>query len=61
MLFGAAIYAEVYPALKTNVLAWADFGKITLPGILGINHWIVIGILIIAFCSLFYFFEKKGV
>jgi uncharacterized membrane protein YedE/YeeE len=61
MLFGAAIYAEVYPALKTNVLAWANFGKITLPSILGINHWIVIVVLIIVFCSLFYFFEKKGV
>ena len=61
MLFGAAIYAEVYPALKTNVLAWGNFGKITLPGVLGINHWIVIVVLTIAFCSLFYWFEKKGV
>ena len=61
MLFGAAIYAEIYPALKTNVLMWGNFGEITLPGVLGINHWIVIVVLIIAFCSLFYWFEKKGV
>jgi len=61
MLFGAAIYAEVYPAIETNVLAWGNFGKITLHGVLGINHWIVIVVLIIAFCSLFYWFEKKGV
>jgi len=59
MLFGAAIYAEVYPALKTNVLAWGQFGKITIPGILGINHWIVIVVLIIAFTGLFFWFEKK--
>ena len=60
MLCGAAIYAEFYPALKTNVLAWGKFGKITLPEILGISHWIVIAGLIIVFCSLFYWFEKKG-
>ncbi len=59
MLFGAAIYAEVYPALKTNILDWGKFGKISLPGILGINHWIVIVALIIAFCSLLYLLEKK--
>ena len=59
MLFGAAVYAEVYPTLKTNVLAWGQFGKITIPGILGINHWIVIVILVILFVSLFFWFEKK--
>jgi len=59
MLFGAAIYAEVYPGLKSNVLALGKLGKITLPGVLGVNHWIVIGVLIIVFCSLFYWFEKK--
>jgi hypothetical protein len=60
MLCGAAIYAELYPALKTDVLAWGRFGKITLPEILGISHWIVISGLIIVSCSLFYWFEKKG-
>ncbi|PXF57991.1 MAG: YeeE/YedE family protein [Deltaproteobacteria bacterium] len=60
MLCGAAIYVELYPALKTNVLAWGKFGKITLPEILGISHWIVISGLIIVSCSLFYWFEKKG-
>ena len=59
MLLGAAIYAEVYPALKTNVLAWGKLGKITLPGVLGINHWIVIAVLIILFVGLFFLFEKK--
>jgi hypothetical protein len=60
MLCGAAIYAELYPALKTDVLAWGRFGKITLPEILEISHWIVISGLIIVSCSLFYWFEKKG-
>jgi len=34
--------------------------KITLPGALGINHWIVIVILVAAFIALFRWFEKKG-
>ncbi|HEN20805.1 MAG TPA: YeeE/YedE family protein, partial [Desulfobacteraceae bacterium] len=56
MLLGAALYAEAYPALKTNVLAWGKKGQITLYGILGINQWVVILILIIVFCCLFYWF-----
>lgn len=59
MLLGAAIYAEVYPALKGNVLRWGSFGKITLPGILGINHWIVIMAFVIAVIGLFFWLEEK--
>ena len=59
MLVGAAVFAEVYPTLKTTVLAWGKFGKITIPQILGINHWIVIGFFIIACLALFWFFEKN--
>ena len=60
MLLGAAIYAELYPAMKGTVLTWGNFGKITLPSVLGINHWIVIVILVVAFIILFRWFEKKG-
>ncbi len=60
MILGAAIYAEFYPALKGTVLTWGNFGKITLPSVLGINHWIVIVILVVAFIILFRWFEKKG-
>jgi hypothetical protein len=60
MILGAGIYAELYPMMKETVLTWGNFGKITLPNILGINHWFVIVILIIAFVGLFRLFEKKG-
>jgi hypothetical protein len=60
MLAGAAVFAEVYPFLKGTVLTWGDFGKITLPSLLGINHWIVIAVFIVAGLFLFRFFEKKG-
>jgi hypothetical protein len=48
--------------MKQTVLTWGDFGKITLPAVLGINHWIVIVIVILvaAFIALFRWFEKKG-
>jgi uncharacterized membrane protein YedE/YeeE len=60
MLAGAAIFAEIYPALKTSVLTWGDFGKITLPQILSVNPWIVIVLFLIAAVWLFRWFEKKG-
>jgi len=60
MLAGAAVYAEAFPLLKKTVLTWGDFGKITLPQVLGVNHWIIIFIFIIGGSALFYWFEKKG-
>lgn len=60
MLFGAAIYAEVYPAMESSVLTWGNFGKITLPDVTGINEWILIVLLIIIFFLLFRFLGKKG-
>jgi uncharacterized protein len=59
MLAGAALFAECYPALKTSVLKWGDFGKITLPQVLGINHWIIIVVFIAGGILMFRWFEKK--
>lgn len=60
MLAGAAVYAEAYPLMKRTVLTWGDLGKITLPGILGVNHWMVVPVFILAGLGLFYWFEKKN-
>jgi uncharacterized membrane protein YedE/YeeE len=60
MLAGAAVYAEAYPLMKRTVLTWGDLGKVTLPGILGINHWIVVLVFVLAGVGLFYWFEKKN-
>ena len=60
MLGGAALYAEAYPAMKTTVLTWGDLGKITFPQVLGVNHWIIIAIIVIGGLLLFRWFEKKG-
>lgn len=60
MLAGAALFAEFFPIMKRTVLTWGNYGKITIPGILGVNHWIVIVIIIILGILMFRFFEKKG-
>jgi uncharacterized protein len=59
MLTGAALFAEAFPVLKNTVLKWGVYGKITIPEVLGINHWIVIAIFIIGSIALFRWFEKK--
>ena len=60
MLVGAALYAEAYPGLKQSVLTWGDLGKITLPQVLSVNHWVIIPVFIIGGLALFWWFEKKG-
>jgi len=60
MLAGAALYAEAYPAMKATLLSWGVFGKITLPQILGLGHWPVIGVFAAVVLVLFAIFEKKG-
>lgn len=59
MILGAGLYAEFYPQIKAGVLGCGDFGKVTLPGALGVNHWIVIVVLIALFIGLFAWFEKR--
>jgi YeeE/YedE family (DUF395). len=60
MLVGAGLYAEAFPFMKKTVLTWGDYGKITLPQMLGINHWIVIVVFVAGGIALFRWFEKKG-
>ena len=59
MLAGAALFAEAFPFLKTTVLKWGDFGKITLPQALGVNHWMVIIPFAIGTVFLFRWLEKN--
>jgi uncharacterized membrane protein YedE/YeeE len=60
MLVGAAIFAEVYASLKTNVLTWGNFGEITLPQLLGLSHWVIVPAFVVGALVLFWWFEKKG-
>ncbi len=60
MVAGAALYAEAFPLMQRTVLTWGNFGKISLPQLLGINHWLVIVVFIGGALLLFRFLEKKG-
>jgi len=60
MLTGAGLYAEAYPIIKKTILTWGDFGSITLPQVLGLNHWFVIPVFVVGALALFRWFEKKG-
>lgn len=60
MLVGGALYAEAYPLMKRSLLTWGDLGKVTLPGMLDVSHWLVIPVFILAGVALFIFFEKKN-
>ena len=60
MLAGAALFAEAFPVMQDTVLTWGVLGKITLPQILNVNHWLVIIPLLIAGLAMFRFIEKKG-
>jgi uncharacterized membrane protein YedE/YeeE len=59
MIFGAALYAEAYPGIKNNLLVWGARGKITLPEILHVDHWIVISALAALVIIFFIWCEKK--
>jgi uncharacterized membrane protein YedE/YeeE len=59
MLVGAAIFAEVYPFLKKTILTLGDYGKLTMPQIVGINHWFIIPILILSLLIFFLWIERK--
>jgi uncharacterized membrane protein YedE/YeeE len=59
MLVGAAIYAEVHPAMKKSLLTWGVFGKVTLPGVLEVSPWTIIPVFITLLFLVFVWFEKK--
>ena len=59
MLAGAALYAELFPLMKSTVMAWKDFGNIGLPETLGLSPWIIIPIFWAIVLALFAWFEKK--
>jgi hypothetical protein len=54
------VFAEAYPALKASVLTWGDYGKVTLPGLLGVWHWPVIVAFVAGGVLLLRFVERKG-
>jgi hypothetical protein len=59
MLLGGGLYAVVYPFMKAYIIPIGNFGKITVPQVLGVSHWIVIIVLAVVSLLLFRFFENR--
>ncbi len=59
MLVGAGIFAEVYTFIQGSLLKWGDLGKLTIPKVLGVNHWIIIPIVWVILILILMGLEKK--
>jgi uncharacterized protein len=42
ILIGAGLYSEVYPFIQNHLLKLGDYGKLTVPALLGVGPWLVI-------------------
>ena len=60
MIVGAGLFAEAFPFLEKTVYTWGNLGRITLPRILGVSHWIIIPLFIAGALLLFRWLEKKN-
>jgi uncharacterized protein len=60
MIVGGGLFAEAYPWLRSTVYTWGDYGRLTLPEMLGVSHWLIIPVFIVGAILLFRWFERKG-
>jgi hypothetical protein len=59
MLVGAGVFSEAYPLIKNNLLKFGDIGELTVPGMVGVNHWVIIATAWIGFVLLLSRVERK--
>lgn len=57
MAAGSLLFAVVFPFLEKFYLS-SDMGTVTLPQIIGINHWLIIAFLVVMAGVMFYFMER---
>lgn len=60
LILGATLHAEIYPFIKDNFMKAANFGKLTFPQILGVDHWVVIIPAVLVFGGLLIWLDRKG-
>jgi uncharacterized membrane protein YedE/YeeE len=58
MFLGALIFAECYASLAPTVLAWADLGPVTLPDLIPLPAWALLGAIGVVAVLLFRWIEK---
>ena len=57
-MLSAIVVAAIYSYVKTHIISIGNYGKISVPHIIGINHWIVVIVFAVLALVLFRFFEK---
>lgn len=60
MLVGAGLFVNLYPALKTRILYRFPFKAMTIQELLGINQWVVIGIMEVVMIAILVAFTALG-
>jgi len=61
MLTGAMLFSHSYDFLRRTILAWADFGRMSLSDVTGISSFIIMPAFILCVIFLMKYLEKKGV
>jgi hypothetical protein len=59
ILIGAGLYSEVYPFIENNLLKLGDYGKLTIPSLLGAGPWYVIVPFVIVVTGLLTVLNRK--
>src|SRR5512135_1713895 len=57
MIAGSLLFAVVYPVLEVFYMT-SGMGPVTLPGLLGVNHWVVIAFVVLMAGAMFYSMER---
>ncbi len=54
---GSLLFGVVYPAMETFYIS-SPMGRATLPGVLGVSHWVVLAFVILLAGGMFYLMER---
>lgn len=59
MLAGAMLFAHTYPFLEETILAWKDYGSLSLTDVTGLPPLVIIAACVLGGICLFRFVDKK--
>ena len=59
ILIGAGLYSEVYSFIQNDFLKLGDYGKLTIPTLLGVDPWIVIIPFAMIVLGILYWMDEK--
>ncbi|MFO7946122.1 MAG: YeeE/YedE thiosulfate transporter family protein [Armatimonadota bacterium] len=60
IILGAGLFAAAYPRLAKTVLNRGEFGDVTLPELVKLNPWIVIGAMTVVIVGVLWLLETSG-